>query len=414
MIGILERVFIKNGNAKSSKTAQAYAMLCSTASIALNLLLSVGKLLAGTLSGSVAITADAFNNLADAGTCAAELLGFKIAGYGAGETHPFGHGRIEWLMGLIASILVLFTGGEMAKTAIAAIRSPQPLEFHIGTVVVLAVSIAVKLYMYYYNKRIGAKIGSVAMKAKAYDCLGDTAATSVVLLSVLAGHFLGWQIDGWCGVAVAVFILYAGLQALKETAGPMMGGVPDYHLTDTIAHMCGEYTQITGIYELMVHDYGFHRRMVSFHIAGDSDNDGKLVRIASELSSRLRLEAGCEATIQVEPLVCDAQMTDCLLDRIQSSVQQIDQENAVKHLRLVQHLNHTTICLDVIIPPELTKRESDIRAAVASSVQTIDHQLELDMKVRMSASSKHHQLKKQMKGYDCNENKRDQASTHAG
>lgn len=227
MISLLAKKFIKNReDVTSPAVRQAYGMLCGIVGIGFNVLLFALKLLAGTLSGSIAITADAFNNLSDAGASIVTLLGFKLAGQKPDPEHPFGHGRLEYISGLIVSMVILLMGIELAKSAVEKILHPEAVEFTLLTGGILLASILVKLYMYLYNRAVGKKIGSAAMEATAMDSLSDCAATAAVLAATLIGHFTSLQIDGWCGIVVAALVLWAGIQAARDTISPLLGQPP--------------------------------------------------------------------------------------------------------------------------------------------------------------------------------------------
>ena len=231
VISLLARLFIKPDPArKESETRRAYGVLCGVVGILLNVLLFAGKFLAGTLSGSIAITADAFNNLSDAGSSFVTLVGFQLAGQKPDSEHPFGHGRMEYVSGLAVSVLILLMGLELGKSSIEKILHPEPVESGALIFVILCASIAVKLYMFFYNHRLGKKLNSPAMLATAMDSLSDSVATAAVLAATLVGHFTDLLIDGWCGVLVAVFILWSGINAVKDTLDPLLGTPPTQEL----------------------------------------------------------------------------------------------------------------------------------------------------------------------------------------
>ena len=257
MLTLLARLFIPDrSDSKNPKVRQAYGMLCGLLGIALNLILFAGKAIAGSMSGSIAITADAFNNLSDAGSSLITLIGFKMAGQKPDPSHPFGHGRIEYITGLIVSALILIMGFELATSSINSILHPQPTDFSILSCVILLCSIAVKAYMAFYNRRTAAKIESAAMKATATDSLSDMAATAVVLVSLLIGHFTSLRVDGWCGLLVSLFILYAGFSSAKETINPLLGQAPDPAMIRRVQEIVMRPAIITGMHDLVIHDYG--------------------------------------------------------------------------------------------------------------------------------------------------------------
>ena len=228
MIDLLSRLFIKDQNDfKNPKVRQKYGVLCGAAGIALNLLLFAGKIFAGLLSNSIAITADAFNNLSDAGSSIITLIGFRMAGQNPDPDHPFGHGRIEYISGLLVSIIILVMAFELIKSSVEKIFNPEELTYSPVILAILLASILVKLYMAYYNRRISKKINSSAMMATAVDSLSDSLATTVVLASTLVAHFTGLKIDAYCGVLVGLFICYAGINAARDTINPLLGQAPD-------------------------------------------------------------------------------------------------------------------------------------------------------------------------------------------
>ena len=235
MIRFLARLFIKNADdPKDPAVRAAYGILCGAVGIFLNVLLFAGKFFAGALSGSIAITADAFNNLSDAGSSVITLLGFRLGGQKPDPEHPFGHGRMEYLSGLLVSMLIILMGFELARSSLDKILHPEPVAFSAVSAAILAASICVKLYMCCYNRSVGGRIQSSAMRAAAMDSLSDSAATAAVLLAGVIGRITGLQIDGWCGALVALFILWSGLQSGRDTLNPLLGLPPSAELVESI------------------------------------------------------------------------------------------------------------------------------------------------------------------------------------
>ena len=233
MITLLAKIFIKDTEDKS-KLREAYGMLCGIVGVCFNILLFVGKFLAGTFSNSIAITADAFNNLSDAGSSVVTLLGFKLAGAKPDTEHPFGHGRIEYISGLVVAAAILLMGYELIRDSIGKILHPEETEFTVLVAVILIASILVKLYMAYYNRSVGKKLDSAAMKAVATDSLSDTVATTVILLASVFTHFTGIKIDGYCGLVVGFLVGYAGFDAARETLNPLLGQPPAKEFVEKI------------------------------------------------------------------------------------------------------------------------------------------------------------------------------------
>lgn len=336
---------------ENPEVRRAYGMLCSIVGIGLNVLLFAGKYLAGVLSGSIAITADAFNNLSDAGSSVITLVGFKFSGMKPDKDHPFGHGRIEYLSGLAVAMLIILMGFELFKSAVGKIMNPEPVETGVLTVAILLVSVCVKLYMSFYNRSIGNKIDSEAMKATATDSLSDSVATSAVLLSMLAAHFTGVQIDGWCGLVVAGLVLFAGYNAAKDTIDPLLGGPPSKEFVKEIRDIVMSHEEIIGIHDLVVHDYGPGRCMISLH--GEVPANGDIIALhdtIDHVEKELCEKLGCEAVIHMDPLETDnSVITETkheLLTYINSELPGV----SIHDFRMVQGPTHTNLIFDAVVP----------------------------------------------------------------
>ena len=374
MIELLARRLIRDhDHVNDPAVRRAYGVLCGCAGIALNLLLFAGKCLAGLISGSIAITADAFNNLSDAGASVVTLLGFKLAAQRPDRDHPFGHGRMEYVSGLVVSMVILLMGVELAKTSVEKILEPQPVEFSPLVAVILAVSIAVKLYMSHYNRAIGRKIGSAAMAATAADSLSDSLATTAVLLSTLAGHFWNVNIDGWCGAAVACFILWAGVKAAKETIDPLLGQPPSPEFVSQIQEIVLRHREITGIHDLMVHDYGPGRLYVSLH--AEVPADGYILALHDVVDSaerELASELGCLATIHMDPVVSDDGLTAETRERVAAIVRLIDPGITIHDFRMVPGPTHTNVIFDAVVPYGCPLSDQEVARRVQEGVRALD------------------------------------------
>ena len=374
MIRFLARRLIRDyDNVSNAAVRRAYGVLCGAVGIALNLLLFTGKFLAGLLSGSIAITADAFNNLSDAGASVVTLLGFKLAAQRPDRDHPFGHGRMEYVSGLVVSMVILLMGVELAKTSVEKILEPQPVEFSPLVAVILAVSIAVKLYMSHYNRAIGRKIGSAAMAATAADSLSDSLATTAVLLSTLAGHFWNVNIDGWCGAAVACFILWAGVKAAKETIDPLLGQPPSPEFVSQIQEIVLRHSEITGIHDLMVHDYGPGRLYVSLHAEVPASGDILALHDVVDSAEReLASELGCLATIHMDPVVSDDGLTAETRERVAAIVRLIDPGITIHDFRMVPGPTHTNVIFDAVVPYGCPLSDQEVARRVQEGVRALD------------------------------------------
>ena len=317
LISLLARLFIKPDPAREEpETRRAYGVLCGIVGICLNVLLFAGKFLAGTLSGSIAITADAFNNLSDAGSSFVTLVGFQLAGQKPDSEHPFGHGRMEYVSGLAVSVLILLMGLELGKTSIEKILHPEPVDSSPLIFAILCASILVKLYMFLYNRRLGKKLASPAMEATAMDSLSDSVATAAVLIATLVGRFTGLEIDGWCGVLVAAFILWSGINAVRDTLDPLLGRAMDPELAADIDKLVLSHPNILGIHDLVYHDYGPGRAMMSFHAEVPADADLlEMHDIIDHIERELKTKHHIETVIHTDPVVND-ERTNALREQV--------------------------------------------------------------------------------------------------
>lgn len=350
MITLLARFLIREKEDKT-RIRQSYGVLCGIVGIALNVLLFAGKLLAGMLSNSIAITADALNNLSDAGSSLVTLIGFRLAGAKPDSEHPFGHGRMEYISGLVVAAAILLMAYELIRDSIGKILHPEETETSLLVFIILAVSIFVKLYMAYYNRSIGRKIGSAAMKATATDSLSDAGATSVVFAASLIGHYTGVQIDGWCGVLVGLFIIYAGIQAAKETLDPLLGQPPEKELVEEIHKIVMAHEPICGIHDLIVHDYGPGRQMISLH--AEVPAEGNILETHDAIDNvekELRDKLGCEATIHMDPIITMDKRIYRLKMTVLEMLNEIDPVITMHDFRVVTGPTHTNLIFDIIVP----------------------------------------------------------------
>lgn len=352
MITILSKLLIKNHTDYENATVRkAYGILCGGIGIALNLLLFFGKLFAGFFSGSIAITADAFNNLSDAGSSIVTLLGFKLAGQQPDSTHPFGHGRFEYISGMIVSFLILLMAFELFKSSVVKILHPETPECTALVVIILLVSILVKFYMAIYNLTIGKKITSVAMKATATDSFSDMFATGVVLISLIVSYFTGFSVDGYCGIAVAVFILFSGINAAKDTIGPLLGQAPDPEFVQQVNDIVMSHPGILGVHDLMVHNYGPGRIHLSLHAEVPADSDIlEMHDLIDLIEHELRSSLQCTAVIHMDPICINDPETIALGEMVKEILAEIDPVLTMHDFRIVKGPTHTNLIFDVVAP----------------------------------------------------------------
>lgn len=363
MIKFLIKRLIKNSdNVKDPAVRRMYGTLCSSVGIGLNICLFAGKYLAGVLSGSIAIMADAFNNLSDAGSSLITLIGFKFAGMKPDAEHPFGHGRIEYISGLAVSAAIILMGVELAKSSVSKIISPSPVDMSMMSIAILAVSVCVKLYMCSYNRFVGKQIDSAAMKATAIDSLSDAVATSVVLLAMLVLKFTGLNVDGWCGAMVALFILYAGYSAAKkDTLSPLLGQPPEEELISQIRDITLSHQEIVGIHDLVVHDYGPGRLMISLH--GEVPGDGNIFElhdVIDQAEKELKDKLGCDAVIHMDPIATDDEEVNITRRSVAELCKDIHEDLSIHDFRMVKGPTHTNLIFDVVIPFALKLSDKEV------------------------------------------------------
>lgn len=369
MITLLAKIFIKDTEDKS-KLREAYGMLCGIVGVCFNILLFVGKFLAGTFSNSIAITADAFNNLSDAGSSVVTLLGFKLAGAKPDTEHPFGHGRIEYISGLVVAAAILLMGYELIRDSIGKILHPEETEFTVLVAVILIASILVKLYMAYYNRSVGKKLDSTAMKAVATDSLSDMVATTVVLLASIFTHFTGIKIDGYCGLVVGFLVGYAGFDAARETLNPLLGQPPAKEFVEKIDEIVMSHPEVCGMHDLIVHDYGPGRQMISLHAEVPAEgNIMELHDVIDNIETELRRELGCEATIHMDPIVTSDEHVSETKAAMVSLIKAIDEELSIHDFRMVTGESHTNLIFDVLAPFNFRLTDEELLTEILQDVQ---------------------------------------------
>lgn len=374
MITLLCRWFIRDRDHVSDPAVRrAYGQVCGLTGIGLNVLLFIGKFLAGSISGSIAITADAFNNLSDAGSSLITLLGFRLAGRKPDPEHPFGHGRMEYISGLVVSGLILLMGAELVKTSFDKILHPAAVDFSVIAMVILAVSILVKLYMSLYNRRIGKKINSAAMAATAADSISDAISTAAVLAAMLVAKFSGLMIDGYVGMIVAVLILISGVKAAKETIAPLLGQAPEAEFVRQIERIVMSHPPICGIHDLVVHDYGPGRVMISLHAEVPAGGDMLTLHdVIDNAELELRRELNCEAVIHMDPIVTDDGLTAELRSKVSELVKTIDERITIHDFRMVPGSTHTNLIFDAVVPFDIGLSVQEVSGRIRRLVSEMD------------------------------------------
>ena len=350
MSELLLRLFVPKGGADDVKVRTRCGQLSGITGIILNILLVAGKLTVGIIAGSVAIIADAINNFSDAASSVITLAGFKLAGQKPDKEHPFGHGRIEYVAGLIVSVLIIFMGFELAWSSIEKIITPEPAEFSYAAMGVLIAAILVKFWMFYFNRKIAKRIGSEAIAATATDSLSDVIATAVVLASLIAGRYTDLPIDGIAGVIVAAFIFKAGWSAVKATQAPLLGRPMSKELADAIDKLALEHDNILGIHDLIYHDYGPGRALVSFHAEVPADGDlMETHELIDHLEREIGEKFGIEAVIHMDPIVVDGD-TEEMRELVEGVVKAVHPDATVHDLRIAEWDKIRNVYFDAILP----------------------------------------------------------------
>ena len=370
MIKLLAKIFIKDSqNTADSKVRVAYGYLCGAVGIALNILLFAGKIIAGTISGSVAVTADAFNNLSDAGSSIISLIGFRLASQKPDPHHPFGHGRFEYIASLIISIIIVLMGFELGKSSFEKIVAPQAVEYSAVTFAVLGVSVLVKLYMFFYNNSVGKKIDSATMRATSMDSISDAVSTGAVLISAVIAMFTNLVLDGWMGLVVAAFIMVTGFKSAKETIDSLLGTPPSPEFVKQIEDMALQYDDIIGVHDMIVHNYGPGRTFVSLHAEVPSDGDIVAIHDTVDNAEReIAKELGCLVTIHMDPVDVHDEHTAQLRENVSEIIKQINPDITFHDFRVVSGPTHTNLIFDIVSPMDCGLSDQELADTIADKI----------------------------------------------
>ena len=375
MTALLTKLFIKNSSdLKDPRVRRAYGTLSGTVGIVLNLLLSAIKLLAGTLSGSIAITADALNNLSDAGSQVITLLTFKMAAKPADRDHPFGHARMEYIASMVVSFLILMVGVELFRESLGEILNPTAnAVFGDLTLIILSISILSKIWLFLFNRTIGKRIGSSVMIATATDSISDAGATAAVLASALIARFFDIRTDAYMGVLVSILILVAGIRILNDTKNSLLGSAPDPQVIEGIERICSEHPELLGIHDMVVHNYGPGNTVASFHAEVDgSANIFDTHDVIDTVERKLWEELRVRATVHMDPIVTDDDRVNELRAKTAEAMRSIDERLTIHDFRFVEGPTHTNLIFDVCAPFELALKDDALRARVEEVIKTID------------------------------------------
>ena len=373
MTSWLIRTFVPNaGDTGDPAVRTRYGLVASMTCIVCNVLLCMGKGAVGLASGSVSIVADAVNNLSDASSNVVSLLGFKLASRPADEDHPYGHGRYEYLAGLVVAVLVCAIGINLVGSSVEKIMSPEPTEFGPAVVIVLVGSMAVKLWMATFNRRLGRAISSETLEATAVDSRNDVIATAAVLASAVVSQLIGIDLDGWAGLAVGGFILWSGIQLVREAVSPLLGKVPDPAYVEHIRDKIMSYPGVLGTHDLMVHDYGPGRQFASAHVEMAAEgNPLDQHDLLDNIEQDFKDDEGLVMTLHFDPIVTNDPQVRDMRHWIDLAVKDIDERLSIHDLRCVPGPTHTNVIFDCVRPTDCALSASELRARVSELVQ--DH-----------------------------------------
>ncbi len=377
MLNLLVKLFIKNHNDISNPIVrEKYGMFCSICGIIVNIILSAFKYLVGIAANSVSITADAVNNLSDAASCIVTLIGFKMANQKPDKEHPFGHGRIEYIAALIVGFFIELMGYELIKASINKIRHPEDVKFSLPAIIVLCFSILGKLWMAHTNKSIGKKIDSPAMLAVAKDSISDTFATALTLISIIASRFISVPIDGYMGIIVSMFILYAGFEVLKDTISIIIGIPPSKELVDNLVKFILSHEGIIGIHDLVIHSYGATNTFASIHTEVSASDDFVQIHDTIDLIERaVKEKFGIELVIHMDPITVDNEKVNQLKKSVDALIKDTNSQLTIHDFRVVDGPTHTNLIFDVVVPYDLKITNKELEMLIKAKIKELDDRL---------------------------------------
>lgn len=369
MTDFLVRKFIRNfKNIKDSKVRNSYGKLAGVVGIICNTVLFLMKITAGVMFGYVSITADAVNNLSDASSSVVSLMGFKMSGKPADEEHPYGHGRYEYLAGLVVAVLIMVIGVELLKSSIEKVISPSDTQFSLIAVCVLVISIIIKIWMALFNYSLGKKINSATLKATGADSRNDVIATTAVLIAMVVSYFFAVQLDGIMGILVSLFILYSGIGIIKDTLDPLLGKAPDREFVEKIRSKILTYPGVLGTHDLLVHDYGPGRLFASVHIEMAAEGDVMETHDIIDTIERDFNNEGLHLIVHFDPIVTAGDKVSNIRTWISEKIAEIDSNLTIHDLKAVPCKTHTKLIFDCVMPLDFNMTEKELNKKICKIV----------------------------------------------
>ena len=374
MTKILIKLFIKDKDVKNLEVRNKYAMLSSITGIILNILLSIFKLIVGLISNSISIVSDAVNNITDAGSSVVTMIGFKMSQKKVDKNHPWGHGRMEYISAFIVDILIILVGFELLRTSIEKIFNPElPLIGNV-TIIILVASILAKLWLFFFYKKIAKTIDSAAIKGNAYDSISDVISTTAVLISAIVARVFEISIDGYISFLVSIFILYTGAKAIKEIIDILLGSSPDPEFVKEIEEFVKNYDLVVGIHDMMIHDYGPGRKIISFHAEVPADiNIGKAHDVIDKIEQDIFEKYNCITTIHMDPIVVDDEEINSMKKTTEEIVKSINQEFSIHDFRMTDGGERINLIFDLVLPREGEFNKEQIRKEVKEKMMKINN-----------------------------------------
>lgn len=370
MTNLLIKLFIGKENTDSPRIRKKYGFLSGLTGIALNICLFIGKLLAGIFSGSISVIADAVNNLSDAGSSIVNMVGFRIANTPPDREHPFGHGRAEYISGLVISFIIILMGFELIQSSFEKIFNPEMPKISVFTFIILTASVLVKLWLFLFNRKLGKIINSVALKAVAADSISDVLATVAVIAGMLVCYFFKVNIDGYSGLIVAVFIIISGIKTSRESLSPLLGQMPDREMAKNIQNCACGYNGVIGIHDLIIHNYGAGTSFVSFHAEVDS---AMSLPLAHELIDRIeedfKEKFGCFVTIHIDPVDIEDGETVSLCEQVKDIVKNIDPALSIHDFRVLKGSSGRSVIFDLALPYSYKLSDIQVKDMVISEIK---------------------------------------------
>ena len=373
MTNLLIKIFIKDKNTENPDTRAKYGMLSSTTGIIVNILLSAIKLIIGIFANSISIISDALNNVTDAGSSIVTMIGFKMSQKKIDRDHPWGHGRMEYITAFIVDVLIVLVGLELFRSSFDKIISPELPDINNVTIIILVIAVLTKLWLFLFYNKIAKIINSAAIKGNAYDSISDSVSTFVVLLSAIIAKIYGISIDGYASILVAIFILFTGFKALKETIDLLLGMKPEKEFVEKLEEFTKNYEMISGIHDIMVHDYGPGRKIISFHAEVPADCDiCKAHDIIDQMEQDIYDEFNCITTIHMDPIVTDDEEINEMRKKTEEIVKEINTEFSIHDFRMTDGGDRINLIFDLVIPSDSKINHDELKNIVQEKIHSVN------------------------------------------